>query len=188
MPSPYLNQYLNIINSNLRNKFQWNLKRNPYIFIQENAFENIVCEMAANFFRLQYVKPKCAGTDLSRLNWVNIMTGWCPGSLRRQDISSHDIDYVEYVGPGLTQIQIQPPVPGGWGYHDRVNLTINLPIHGKLQYMIQNTTIYIYTHTRTQKRRYLYEYYLVCNGSISAAGGAAQQKVWINNPLLTRYD
>ena len=26
----------------------------------------------------------------------------CPGSLRRQDISSHDIDYVEYVGPGLT--------------------------------------------------------------------------------------
>ena len=27
---------------------------------------------------------------------------WCPGSLRRQDISSHDIDYEEYVGPGLT--------------------------------------------------------------------------------------
>ena len=24
---------------------------------------------------------------------------WCPGSLRRQDISSHDIDYIEYVGP-----------------------------------------------------------------------------------------
>ena len=27
---------------------------------------------------------------------------WCPGSLRRQDISSHDIDYVECVGPSLT--------------------------------------------------------------------------------------
>ena len=27
---------------------------------------------------------------------------WCPGSLRRQDISSHDIEYIEYVGPGLT--------------------------------------------------------------------------------------
>ena len=24
------------------------------------------------------------------------------GSLHRRDISSHDIDYVEYVGPGLT--------------------------------------------------------------------------------------
>ena len=27
---------------------------------------------------------------------------WCPGSLCCQDISSHDIGYVEYVGPGLT--------------------------------------------------------------------------------------
>ena len=26
---------------------QWNLKRNSYIFIQENALENVVCEMAA---------------------------------------------------------------------------------------------------------------------------------------------
>ena len=24
---------------------------------------------------------------------------WCPGSVRRQDISNHDIDYIEYVGP-----------------------------------------------------------------------------------------
>ena len=42
----YLNQCWNISNSNLRNKLQWNHKRNSYIFIQENAFEN-VCEMAA---------------------------------------------------------------------------------------------------------------------------------------------
>ena len=27
---------------------------------------------------------------------------WCPDSLRRKDISIHDIDYLEYVGPGLT--------------------------------------------------------------------------------------
>ena len=27
---------------------------------------------------------------------------WCPGSLRRQDISSDDIDYVECASPGLT--------------------------------------------------------------------------------------
>ena len=31
---------------------------------------------------------------------------WCPGSLRRQDISSHDIDHVEYVAPGLTRGKI----------------------------------------------------------------------------------
>ena len=39
MPSLYLNQWWNIIISNLRNKLQWNLQRNPYIFIQENALE-----------------------------------------------------------------------------------------------------------------------------------------------------
>ena len=31
----------------LRDKFQWKLNRNSNIFIQENAFENVVCEMAA---------------------------------------------------------------------------------------------------------------------------------------------
>ena len=35
--------------------------------------------------------------------WLGQYHGcWCPGSLRCQDISSHDIDYVEYVGTGLT--------------------------------------------------------------------------------------
>ena len=29
------------------NKLQWNFNRNTKIFIQENACENIVCEMAA---------------------------------------------------------------------------------------------------------------------------------------------
>ena len=32
--------------SNLRNTIQWNRKRNSYISIQENAFENVVCETA----------------------------------------------------------------------------------------------------------------------------------------------
>ena len=32
----------NIVNWTLGNKLQWNLKRNSYIFIQENAFENVV--------------------------------------------------------------------------------------------------------------------------------------------------
>ena len=30
------------------NKFQWNLNRNPVIFIQENAFENVVCQIGDN--------------------------------------------------------------------------------------------------------------------------------------------
>ena len=38
-PCHLLNQCWNIINSNPRNKLQWNLKRNIYIFIHENVFK-----------------------------------------------------------------------------------------------------------------------------------------------------
>ena len=55
-PSHYLNQRWNIVNLNLRNKLQWNLKWNSYIFIQDNAFENVVCDMAAILSRSQCVK------------------------------------------------------------------------------------------------------------------------------------
>ena len=41
----YLNQYWNIVNSNLREKRHWQLKPISCIFIQENAFENVY-EMA----------------------------------------------------------------------------------------------------------------------------------------------
>ena len=43
-PRHYLNQCWNIVNLTLRNKSQWNVNRNSFIFIQENAFEKKVCE------------------------------------------------------------------------------------------------------------------------------------------------
>ena len=41
--------------SNLGNKSQWILKQNSRIFIQENASQNIICEMAAILSRPQCV-------------------------------------------------------------------------------------------------------------------------------------
>ena len=55
--SHYLNQCWNIINFILRNKLQWNLNRNSYIFTQENAFENSVWKMAAILSWPQCVEP-----------------------------------------------------------------------------------------------------------------------------------
>ena len=43
----------------LGNKLQWNFNRNSNIFIHENAFENVVCEMASILSRLQCVKKLC---------------------------------------------------------------------------------------------------------------------------------
>ena len=53
----YRKQCWNIVNWTLRNKLQWNLNRNSYIFIHENAFENVVWKMAAILSR-----PQCVNT------------------------------------------------------------------------------------------------------------------------------
>ena len=46
----------NIVNWTLRNKLQWNLNRNSYIFIQENTFEHVIWKMAAILSGTQCVK------------------------------------------------------------------------------------------------------------------------------------
>ena len=51
--SHYLNQCCDIVNWTLRNKLQWNFNRKTNIFIQENAFEGVVCEMSAMLSRAQ---------------------------------------------------------------------------------------------------------------------------------------
>ena len=38
-----------IVNWTLGNKFHWNQNRNSYIFIQENAIENVVCQIGDHF-------------------------------------------------------------------------------------------------------------------------------------------
>ena len=49
-------QCWNIVNWTLRNKLQWNLNRNSYIFIRENAFKNVVWKKVAILSRPQCVK------------------------------------------------------------------------------------------------------------------------------------
>ena len=50
-----------------KNKLQWNVNRNSYIFIQENPLENVVWKMAAILSR-----PQCVNS--SRQNDTNIIT------------------------------------------------------------------------------------------------------------------
>ena len=66
----------------LRNILQWNFNRNSDIFIQENAFESVVCEMAAILSRPQCVNSLwCSYTTwhhLSGSSWVEKMTNHYP--------------------------------------------------------------------------------------------------------------
>ena len=55
VPSHYLNQCCNIVNWTLRNKLQWNFNRNSNIFIEENTFENVICEKLSISSGPQYV-------------------------------------------------------------------------------------------------------------------------------------
>ena len=57
MPSHYLNQWCNILNWILRNKL-WNCNRHSYRFIEQNALQNIVCEMTAILSRPQCVNNR----------------------------------------------------------------------------------------------------------------------------------
>ena len=52
VPNHYVNQCWNIVNWIPRNKLQWNLIRNSYIFIKENVFENVIWKMPAIFHGL----------------------------------------------------------------------------------------------------------------------------------------
>ena len=54
-----MNQWWNIVNWTLRNKLQWNFNLNLIIFIQENAFQNVVWYMTAILSRPQWVN--CSG-------------------------------------------------------------------------------------------------------------------------------
>ena len=56
MPSHYPNQCWYFVYWTLRNKLQWNLNRNSYISVQDNAFENMVWKMAAILSRPTVLK------------------------------------------------------------------------------------------------------------------------------------
>ena len=74
-PSHYLNQCWNIVNWALRNKLQWDLYRNSNIFIQGNAFESVVCEMAGILSRPQCIN-KLAKCRQSLFAYSEVLRIW----------------------------------------------------------------------------------------------------------------
>ena len=52
----------------LGTKLQWNVNRNSNIFIHENAFENIFCDMASIWSRPQWVKSKSSSYIWAKFN------------------------------------------------------------------------------------------------------------------------
>ena len=55
-----------IVNWTFRNKLQWNFNRNSSIFIQENAFESVVCETVSMCWAN---RPETSSTRMLLLSW-----------------------------------------------------------------------------------------------------------------------
>ena len=88
-PSHYLNQCWNIGDRNLRSKLQWNLKRNPYLFFQNNSFQTSSAKWL----------PFCLGLDeLIHVRQVVWQLRLCQSSGVKSSCSNHcnsfvNIDY-----------------------------------------------------------------------------------------------
>ena len=70
------------------NKLQWTFNRNSNIFIQENALENVVCEMASILSRPQCVKDNVYVTWYLRCE-VAVITIWYYWVLRLRYRHAH---------------------------------------------------------------------------------------------------
>ena len=70
MPSHYLNQCWVNVNWSLRNKLQWNLNQNKKLFIQENAFEIIVCQNGSHVVQGEVSYTLCIH-ECSHTVWVS---------------------------------------------------------------------------------------------------------------------
>ena len=57
----FIDQGWNILKSHFRSNFQQNLKQNSYIFIHENALENLIWEMETILSR-----PQCVNKESSQ--------------------------------------------------------------------------------------------------------------------------
>ena len=82
-----------MVNGTLRNKLQWNINRNSHIFIQENALEFIVCEMASILSR-----PQCVQGLKPALEGIVVTThdGACEEEIQSQGLTARDWTYYSH--------------------------------------------------------------------------------------------
>ena len=77
VPSHYLNHCWLIVNGTPGNRFQWNLNRNYIIFIEENAFDNVVCKNDSHFVQGEELTSTMPNNDSHDVfSGVCFLTQW----------------------------------------------------------------------------------------------------------------
>ena len=108
-PSYYLNQCWNFVDWTLENKLQWNLNRNSNIFVPENAFETVVCEMVVILSLPQCVKGKLQSSGTIRSNTKHTSPGFFPLNAFCDALHIHELpDTIElYISCCIYQIEFK---------------------------------------------------------------------------------
>ena len=87
-PNHNLNQCWNTINSKLKNKLQWNFNRNAYVIIHGNAFESVVCVLAAILSRPQCLSLHIIGSgNCVPSNWWHATTWFNEDIIPRLEVA-----------------------------------------------------------------------------------------------------
>ena len=95
-----------IVNLTPGNKFQWNINRNSYIFIQENAYKNVVCEMPAI---LSLLPCENTATPPGPMSWLLHSSGISLGMRpAKWETSLHYNDVSHWLGAYLDWLNVCP--------------------------------------------------------------------------------
>ena len=117
-PSHYLNQCWHTVNKTPRNIFQWNFIWNSNIFIQENAFEHVLYEMATVLsggdelnlawqgFRHFLMSCFLWGTHYTfcsrwrdvRVTGLDIRERWCPWGVTNETLEGKKVGLIAKMG------------------------------------------------------------------------------------------
>ena len=94
------------------NKFQWNLIQDLYIFIQDNAFENVVWKMAAKLSQPQCVNTGHVPFPIRTLQHVTLNLPWIIiNPTEKHHISSHWYCPHHELTLGIRSYSIKHPWP-----------------------------------------------------------------------------
>ena len=113
MPSHYLNQCCNIFNSHLGNKLQWNLKRNSYIFIQEQAFDNgkmIAVSSRPKFTKTKWNIDNVLAIPKSKVHGANMGPTWVLSAPDGPHVGPMNLALRDVMSRILACYQIKTPV------------------------------------------------------------------------------
>ena len=132
MPSHYLNQCWNIVNWTVRNNRWWSFNPNSCIFIQENAFEKVVCKVVTILRDPNMLKPI--------ILYIQYHGAWWSGDVVSGDTSSETWKKLRLIFPAIIKsnhLIYSWYCSGGIMHPQNTKLVLKSRIYGWIEHYFQ---------------------------------------------------